>query len=428
MEFCVGLLQAGKSAITNLSTLQEPGRVSSFCKLKVALLGDEWNSSKGGVSTLNRELAIHLAEDLRLDVTVLVPEGACKDEERKEAGGYRVSIVHAKARPGYDPLDWLSFPPKDLSIDIVVGHGAKLGWQGQVIRYASQLENCKWVQVVHTAPEDLAKLKKYPYPSSKGESKHEVEVDLCKRADLVVPVGPRLGECYSSYLRRWKQADDFFVLTPGLFAREFGDLEQVAGGDGDFRVLIVGRGDKEDFEVKGYYLAAKAFADHRLKNEPYELTFVGASKGKLEEVRKNLLLCDIAEEQLNVRTFIQNRDKIKDLLCEVDLAIMPSKSEGFGLAALEALSAGLPILVGQRSGMAKALECVPNGRTCIVKSHDPAEWAKAIKDVRERREMRLKEIKALKESYGELYSWKKQCKALVERMLKLFQGRSCEFH
>lgn len=428
MELCVGLLQAGKSAITNLSTLREPGRVSSFCKLKVALLGDEWNSSKGGVSTLNRELAIHLAEDPRLDVTVLVPEGACKDEERKEGGGYGVSIVHAKARPGYDPLDWLSFPPKDLSIDIVVGHGAKLGWQGQVIRYASQLEKCKWVQVVHTAPEDLGKLKRYPDPSSKGESKHEVEVDLCKRADLVVPVGPRLAECYSSYLRRWKKADDFFVLTPGLFAREFGDLEQVAGGDGDFRVLIVGRGDKEDIEVKGYYLAAKAFADHRLKNKPYELIFVGATKGKKEEVRKNLLLCDIAEEQLNVRTFIQNRDKIKDLLCEVDLAIMPSKSEGFGLAALEALSAGLPILVGQRSGIAKALEYVPNGRTCIVKSHDPAEWAKAIKAVRKRREMRLKEIKAVKESYGELYSWKKQCKALVEKMLKLFQGRSCEFH
>ena len=107
---------------------------------------------------------------------------------------------------------------------------------------------------------------------------------------------------------------------------------------------------------------------------------------------------------------------------------MPSKSEGFGLAALEALSAGLPILVGQRSGIAKALEYVPNGRTCIVKSHDPAEWAKAIKAVRKRREMRLKEIKAVKESYGELYSWKKQCKALVEKMLKLFQGRSCEFH
>lgn len=394
----------------------------------MTLLGDEWNSSKGGVSTLNRELAIHLAEDPRLEVTVLVPEGACKDEERKEAGGYGIKIVDAETQPGYDPLDWLSFPPKDLSIDVIVGHGAKLGWQGQVIRRARQLENCKWVQVVHTAPEDLGKFKVYDDSSSKGESKHEVEVDLCKRADLVVPVGPRLAEFYSSYLQRWKKENDFLVLTPGLFEREFGDLEQVAGDKGDFRVLIVGRGDKEDFEVKGYMLAAKAFADHRLKNKRYQLIFVGAPQGKQDEVRKNLLQCGIAEEQLTVRKFVRSRDKMKDLLLEADLAIMPSKSEGFGLAALEALSAGLPILVGQRSGIAKALEYVPNGQTCIVSSHEPSEWAEAIKAVRKRSGMRLEEIKILKESYGKLYSWKKQCEALVERMLELFQGRSCEFH
>ena len=358
---------------------------------------------------------------------MLVPEGACKEDERKEAGGYGIKIVDAEAQPGYDPLDWLSFPPKDLSIDVIVGHGAKLGRQGQVIRSARQLENCKWVQVVHTAPEDLGKFKVYDDSSSKGESKHEVEVDLCKRADLVVPVGPRLAEFYSSYLQRWKKENDFLVLTPGLFAREFADLEQVAGDKGDFRVLIVGRGDKEDFEVKGYMLAAKAFADHRLKNKPYQLIFVGAPQGKQDEVRKNLLQCGIAEEQLTVRKFVHSRDKMKDLFLEADLAIMPSKSEGFGLAALEALSAGLPILVGQRSGIAKALEYVPNGQTCIVSSHEPSEWAEAIKAVRKRWGMRLEEIKILKESYGKLYSWKKQCEALVERMLELFQGRSCEF-
>lgn len=61
---------------------------------------------------------------------MLVPEGACKEDERKEAGGYGIKIVDAETQPGYDPLDWLSFPPKDLSIDVVVGHGAKLGRQG----------------------------------------------------------------------------------------------------------------------------------------------------------------------------------------------------------------------------------------------------------------------------------------------------------
>ena len=65
---------------------------------------------------------------------------------------------------------------------------------------------------------------------------------------------------------------------------------------------------------------------------------------------------------------------------------------------------------------------LPHGNTCIVYSDDPAEWAKSIEGVRIRHGMRLREIKALKESYGEMYSWRKQCDALVERMWKMIHG------
>ena len=80
-----------------------------------------------------------------------------------------------------------------------------------------------------------------------------------------------------------------------------------------------------------------------------------------DEVRKRLLNHGITEEQLTVRKFVQCRRGIKELLCEVDLAIMPSKSEGFGLVALEALSAGLPVLVGSNSGFAIAIRDLPLG-------------------------------------------------------------------
>ena len=406
--------------------LRQHGSFFARSTLKVTLLGSEWNSSAGGLSTLNRELAIHLSKHPKVEVTLLVPEGCCGDKEKIEAWSYGVTIADAPHQPGYEPLDWLSFPPKDLSIDVVIGHDVKLGRQGQVIRNSLQLNNCKWVQVVHTAPEDLGKYKIYSEPTSKGEQKHQVEVDLCKRADLIVSVGPRLTEFYSSYLRGCKKDKDIFSFTPGLFDREFGDLVQSAHGNGDFRVLIFGRGDKEDFELKGYNIAAQAFTDPRLKKKPYQLIFVGAPEGKQDDVRERLLQCGVAKEQLIVRTFVRSRGKIKDLLCEADLAIMPSKSEGFGLVALEALSAGLPILVGSRSGFAKALENIPHGHSCIVYSDDPAKWAEAIEAVRVRQEMRLKEINSLNKSYDKMYSWEEQCEALVERMWKMVHDQSCE--
>ena len=395
---------------------------SSDAKLKVTLLGSEWSSSAGGLSTLNRELAIHLSQHPKVEVSLLVPEGACKDEDKREAKRYGVTVVDAKKRPGYEPLDWLGVPPKDHKMDIVVGHGVKLGRQVQFIKGSAYFSNCKWVQVVHTAPEDLSRYKDYLDPISKGEKKHQDEVDLCEMADLVVPVGQRLEDSYSSYLQRCKENQDIFPVKPGLFEREFGDLKQAPNESGEFKVLLCGRGDDEDFELKGYNIAVEAFTHHLLNSKPYHLIFVGASEGKQEEVREKLLQRGIAEEQLTVRKFEQNREKMKDLLNEVDLAIMPSRSEGFGLVALEALSAGLPILVGSKSGFARTLENIPYGKSWIVNSDDPPKWAEAIEGVRASHAVRLDEIKFLRATYDNKYSWKEQCEALVEKMWRMVYG------
>ena len=395
---------------------------STMTVLNITLFADEWASSAGGLSTFNRELAIHLSDNPAAKVSLLVPEGACTLQEKQEAYEYNISIVEAKALASFDRLDWLSFPPKDHVMDVVIGHGVKLGRQGQVMRNSYQFPNSKWVQVVHTAPEDLSKYKCYSAPTSKGEAKHQAEVELCKLADLVVPVGPRLKEAYSSYLNRFNTDEKVSQITPGLFYREFGDLTQSFHADSVFKVLLFGRGDDEDFALKGYNIAVRAFTDLRLKNNPYHLLFVGAPEGKQDDVKEKFIERGIAEAQLTVRKFIRCRDKVKDLLCEADLVIMPSKSEGFGLVALEALSAGLPILVGSKSGFAKALESVPHGYTCIVSSYNPVKWAEAIEAVRNRHEMRLEEMKVIRKSYGEVYSWPKQCNALVERMWKMFDG------
>ena len=391
---------------------------SSGAKLKITLLGSEWTSSARGLSTLNRELAIHLSQHPKVEVSLLVPEGACKDEDIREAKSFGVTVVDAKERPGYEPLDWLSFPPQDLSMHVVVGHGVKLGRQGQVIRdNSTRFPNCRWIQVVHTAPEDLSRYKSYSDPISKGEKKHQVEVDLCKMADLVVPVGPRLEDFYSSYLRRCKENQDIFIVTPGLFEREFGDLKQAPNEGDEFKVLLCGRGDDED-------IAVEAFSDPRLKRKRYYLIFVGGPDGKQDGVRKTLLQCGIAEEQLTVRKFVQSREGMKDLLCEVNLAIMPSKSEGFGLVALEALPASLPILVGSKLGLARALENIPCDKSCIVASDDPTKWAEAIEGVCVRHKVQLEEIKLLRASYDKKYSWKEQCEAFVGIIWQMVHGRA----
>jgi len=102
------------------------------------LLGGEWSSSAGGLSTINRELAIHLSNHSSVKVPLLVPGGRCNYEEKIEALSNGITIVEANRRAAFDRLDWLSFPPNDHFMDIIVGHGVKLGRQIQVIRDSPQ--------------------------------------------------------------------------------------------------------------------------------------------------------------------------------------------------------------------------------------------------------------------------------------------------
>lgn len=179
--------------------------------------------------------------------------------------------------------------------------------------------------------------------------------------------------------------------------------------------MVFGRGDTEDVELKGYDIAAKAIFE--LNETSYHLIFVGAPPGKEEEVAKKLRHHDIERRQLAVPSFKGRREELRNLFFEVDLCIMPSRTEGFGLAALEALSAGLPIFVSENSGLGDALRKVPHGSSCVVNSEDPKEWAKAIKTVRKKsRKVRLQEAKYVRTQYAKKYCWKEQCDKLVERM------------
>ena len=389
-------------------------------KLTVTMLSNEWKSSKGGLSTISRELAIQLAKHLNVKVHVYLPK--CAEEDKKVALSQSVQLLEAKELPGFEPIDWLNSLPEGHRPHCLIGHELHLGRQIQLLK---QQHDCKWVQVVHTAPEELGMYKSYEEAICKGEQKHQAEVKLCELADQVVAIGPKLADAYSRYLRSSSKDQDVIDLTPSIFA-EFLNVQQATEERETFCVLVFGRGDNEDFKLKGYDIAVQAVAE--LKDSSYRLMFVGAPEGKEDEVRERLLQHGIPPSQLAVRRFKESREDVAKLFCEVDLSIMPSRTEGFGLTALEALSAGLPVLVSGNSGLGDALKKVPSGFSHVVDSEDPKEWAKAINIVRLKdREVRLKEANFLRNQYKSTYSWQEQCDCLVKKMLHLSFGKITGF-
>ena len=392
--------------------------------MKVTILADEWNSLKGGLSTFNRELAIHLAGRSDTQVTLLVPHGACGEEEKAAAAEDSVTIIEAKKCVACSPLVELFFPPRNLGIDVVIGHGAKLGHPAQIIR---ETHDCKWIQVVHTAPDKLGMYKGYSGAITQSEEKNQLEVSLCEIADLVTAVGPKLKGFYSNRLRSYKKEQNVVQFTPGIM-KDLTDVELSLEENDEFQVLMFGRGDDEDFELKGYDIAAEAFKSNELKNDSYHLTFVGAAPGKQDEFAKKLLKLGISKNQLSVKEYIKDRNRLKELLLRMDLVIMPSRTEGFGLTALEALSAGLPVLAGHNSGFSEALRKVEFGELCVVNSDEPEDWSKAIKKVRQKeRKKRLKEMQRVRESYGQNYNWEEQCEILIREMRRKVFGKQVLF-
>ena len=412
----LSFLFPSRNSLKNLFSVKEHRRVMTKC---ITLLASEWKSSKGGLSTINRELAIQFAKLSNTSVSFFVP--TFSDEDKREASKYNVKLVKAEERPGFDPIDWLTFPPKDLAIDFVIGHGVILGKQAQIIRDSHQ---CKWVQVVHTAPDELAVYKEYSSAISIGEEKQSVELKLCKMADLVVAIGPKLTEFYTALLNSCGK--EVFNFTPGLF-NQFASLNVSSVKGKRFRILVFGRGDTEDFKLKGYDIAAQAVA--KLVEKTYHLTFLGASKGSQSHVTKELLKYGLLQSQLIVKGFLENREDLITNLCASNLVIIPSRTEGFGLTALEALSAGVPFLVSQNSGFGEALQEIPRRSAAapfIVDSEDPEDWAAAIKVVRQKGSKgAFQECQELRALYAEKYKWQTQCVELFSMMKSLINGEYC---
>ena len=382
--------------------------------MKITFLTEEWTqSTKGSCSTFMRQMAIELSRLENVEIGILIPSASPEDKE--DAQKYNIKVFEPEKLTGYEPVDCLQFPPQGFSTDFIIGQGIKPGCHGQVLK--NNL-GCKWVHVVLRNAEETAMFQKTPGAISEGQKQYETEVELCKKADMVITVGSKLDETFSIALHQCKK-DHIFNLIPGIFDEFFGEQKQYRKSR-TFEILVFGRGNTEDFELKGFHVAAKAVA-HLNKYEPsYLLKVVGTPEGEKEKLVQRLEGLGVSRSQLIVKSFYEERRKLAQLFLEADLVLMPSGTEAFGLTALEALSAGVPILITHNSGLAEALKEVTSGHGCIV--HQEADWAEKIKRVRKNLKTGLDEASMLRDKYKEKYSWWDQCAAFVEKLRTLHSG------
>ena len=380
-------------------------------KLNVTLASDVngWNN------TVNEQLVIELANDPRLRVTGFVPQNT--QEQREHAAKLNIELVDAEDLSGYSPTELLGHPPDSLIIDILLVHscGPGLGRQAQVIR---KIKKCKWAQVVHTISEELHKFLENP---EEYKDEHKLQITLCEKADIIVAVGPKVAQAYARALRCSRKHENVFEFTPGVI-EELNGIRHVyedANVEDEFHVLC--SGSSYFYKVKGCDIAARAI---KLLNTPsYHLLVVlrPCEAKHVAEVTQDLLREGIDPRQVSVRVS-EGHEDWRRWLCEVDLVIKPSRTEGFGMSGLLAVSADLPVLVSGYSGLGVVLKKLPSGASHVVESDDPQVWADKIKEVRAK-DLNTRQLQAeeLRNEYAREFRWKDQCDKLVERFFVMTQ-------
>ena len=393
--------------------------------INVMFLCDEWKSSKGGLSTFNREFAVNLAKTTSGSIKVHCYVSQSDELSREDARQHGVNLITARSMPGSsDPIDWLKIPPQELpNPDIVVGHGRKFGTQAYVI---VQTAKCKWMQFVHVFCEDLGKFKATQSAAvdtiEENEKKHINEIELCEAADVVVAVGSRLQQKYSKCLPHVKVE----IITPGILEKFSSESAKLVKDKElkKFNVFMFGRASVEDRTLKGYDIVANAIGS---LDKTFELTFVGSPPGEHRKIEQWFLdNTIISRNQITIRSYCSEQSKLSRMFHESDIVAVPSRTEGFGMVALEAISAGIPVLVAGESGIAEALHEVEGGESVIVESDDAEEWAQRIQRLSDQSpEERESSAKLLRANYNKTYPWSHECekfKRMIERLAESLKG------
>ncbi|MDK8171668.1 glycosyltransferase family 4 protein [Curtobacterium citreum] len=380
------------------------------------LVADEWRSGRGGISTVNRELAIALAA-AGVDSAVMVPQAS--PEDIKAASDVDVALVTPARVPGLTDREALLLRPvfadQSWIPDLIIGHGRLLGPYAAAQQQQFFPEAMR-VHFVHTDAEQLESAKEVPGGESRmsdSDARRRLEQQLAQSAHLVVGVGPLLAASIRDDLIGREPTTRVICLMPGLRA-----TFDVSTAHTPVRnhVLIVGRAD--DFHSKGIDIAAEAMlkvADAWPTNKSHRPVLIirGVPDDAATDVKARLDVILEGRVKFHLRPFTDTETDVTQDLAQARVLLMPSRHEGFGLAAYEAIASGVPVIISAESGLAEFLRdsAIDTSPSSIASTNDSLTrlavdvWADAIQRVLDAPDVARAQAIALRDSVAGLVNW-----------------------
>lgn len=143
-----------------------------------------------------------------------------------------------------------------------------------------------------------------------------------------------------------------------------------------FHIVSVG----ELVENKNHSIVIRALAKLADKNIYYSICGKGPYQKELERLIQKLHL------EKNVR-LLGYRNDVDEVLQSADCFIFPSKREGLGIAAIEAMACSVPLIAADNRGTREYMKHLYNGIVCRADSTE--DFGYAIKQMKNSEKMRL---------------------------------------
>ncbi|XP_078612796.1 uncharacterized protein LOC144882688 [Branchiostoma floridae x Branchiostoma japonicum] len=324
--------------------------------ISVLSVNDEYNTSNGDVSTINLQVVRLLR---RNGASVHCTALQASDQERKGAVEDGINLLLPVQYPGdtrTPSLEWLVFDHRsrypDIPQDIkyIIGHAVITSRAAKNIR----MDRCKEANLVmfnHDMPEETEQYKGTKELMGTTETTDRILEDA-KYAYAVFSVG---GKIYGHFETKYKKLEDskprnHFVFLPRPSAI-FEAINAQPGGDLGEKVVFVGR-LANAVKMKGHHLVARTMSIVTKEFPNVRCRIRGVGKDDWEKI--------LSENCTGrIKTTLKphgTEEDIADDMKEAHLVIMPSLSEPFGLIGLEAIAAGIPVLISDQSGLADMMQ------------------------------------------------------------------------
>ncbi|XP_078700660.1 uncharacterized protein LOC144927215 isoform X2 [Branchiostoma floridae x Branchiostoma belcheri] len=347
----------------------------SGTKPVVLMITDEYSSSKVGVSTTNHQEACLLASHGAV-VYSTVLDATREDMAQAAADGVHLIFPTTfKGDPRMPSLGWLTwdhmsrYPDLPSDVDFIVGHVNITSRAAKRIK-EQRLPAAKVVQVTHMIPPDVARYKSDEKELSIEDETAGILEDL-HHADVIFSVGPLLYDYYKAQTRGMQPHHEFLPKPSDIFR----NMQVKYVDKATNIVLSIGR-VKGMNRPKGYDPVAKAMG--------IVMTVLPHTRWRARGVSAE----DFPESKHIIQTNLQKgtftfyplrygtQEELSRDMQQAHVVLMPSRAEPFGLVGLEAIAAGVPVLVSHKSGLAWFLRSQdPEFERLIVKMDDDDEEA-----------------------------------------------------